>query len=521
MNKKWIIAITAVVIVGACILVGSRMARQAAQAQAAAVGETVTAVIGDLSASATAAGQLRPYREATLSLSTPGRVQQVKVREGDVVEAGDTLLQLDTTTLALNVTNAEQNLRLKEANLAALQEPANELDIAAAEAAVASAQANLADLMAGPSAEELAAYEATLRQSQASLASASASLGTAQNSVTESQILAAQAALTAAQLQQQAAQEANEENTNEQTHQALLQANQAVADAQAQLDSLQAGPDVSAAQGSVGAASARLAGAQANFNLQTGSANAAQIASAEAQVAQAEATLADLQAGATAEELAIAEAEVEQARLNLQDAQDALAEATVVAPFAGVVTAVHFNEGEFASGPVVEMVDNSQFKVILEVDEVDIGNLHVGQPATITLETWPDVEIPGEITAIAPSAASQTGSNLVIYEVHIGLEESELPIRVGMTANASLLTNEVKDVLLVPNQAINVDRDMGTYTVNLVVGEGTEETAVQETAVTIGLRDNRYTQILSGLQEGDELLITNDAPVGDVFAPEN
>jgi HlyD family secretion protein len=95
-----------------------------------------------------------------------------------------------------------------------------------------------------------------------------------------------------------------------------------------------------------------------------------------------------------------------------------------------------------------------------------------------------------------------------------------------MTANASLLTNEVKDVLLVPNQAINVDRDTGTYTVNLVVGEGTEETAVQETgvqetAVTIGLRDNRYTQILSGLNEGDELLITNDAPVGNVFEPEN
>ncbi len=514
MKKKWVITLTAVVIIVAILFAASRAAQRAAQTQAPAPGDTVAAFIGDLSARATAAGEVRPLQAATLSAATPARVQQINVRAGDSVQAGDVLMQLDTTMLALNVTIAEQNLYLKEVSLAALQEPANTLDILAAEAAVASAQANLDDLLAGPSAEEMAIYQAAVRQSEASLASASANLATVQGTIKESQIEAAQAALAAAQLQQQAAQEANQETPNEQTHQAMLQANEAVANAQAQLDTLLAGPDVGAAQGNVTAAAARLQGAEANFSVQTGGAKAAQIASAQAQLAQAEASLADLLAGPTAEEMAVATAEVEQARLSLADAQDALAKGTITAPFAGVVTAVVVSEGEFATGPVIEMVDPASLEVVLEVDEVDVGSLQVGQPATLTLETWPDVEIPGEIVTIATSASTQPGSSLVIYQVYLSLGHTDLPVRVGMTANANLITAEKKDVLLVPNQAINVDRSSGTYSVNLVVGEGTETTPV-----TIGLRDSSYTQILSGLNEGDELLITNSTPVGNFFGP--
>jgi HlyD family secretion protein len=492
--------------------VGSRAVQQAAEAQEPEPGEIVTAFIGDLSATATAAGEIRPWRQTTLSATSPGQVQAVNVRPGSTVEAGDLLVQLDTTNLALNVATAEQNLRLQEANLAALQEPANAMDIAAAAAAVASAQTNLDDLLAGPSAEEMAAYEASLRQSEASLASASASLASAQDTIKQSQIEAARAALEAARLQQESAQEINEDFANAQTHQALLQANQAVADAQAQLDALLAGPDTGAAQSNVAAAAARLDSAAANYNLQTGAANAAQVASAQAQLAQAQATLTGLQEGATAAQIAIATAEVAQARLNLEDAQQALTEASITAPFDGVVTAVHVSAGEFASGLVVEMADTAQFEVVLEVDELDIGRLHPGQSADLTLEAWPEESIAGEITAIAPIANAQAGSSLVIYEVHLTLGETDLPIRMGMTANANLITEAVENVLLVPNQAIHADRSSGTYTVTRVVGEENEEIPV-----TIGLRDSQYTQITGGLQEGDQLLISNGAPVGDVF----
>lgn len=512
MNKKWIILIGAVILIGACLFVGSRAAQRAAEAQEPEPGETVTAFIGDLSARATAAGEIRPWRQTTLSATSPGQVQEVNVRPGSTVQAGDILVQLHATNLALNVAAAEQNLRLQEADLAALQEPASEMDMAAATAAVASAQASLDDLLAGPSTEELAVYGASLRQSEASLASASASLASTQNTIKQSQIEAARAALEAARLQQESAQEINEDFANAQTHQALLQANQAVADAQARLDELLAGPDTGAAQSNVAAAAARLDSAEANYNLQTGAADAAQVASAQAQLAQAQATLATLQEAATAEQIAIATAEVTQAWLNLEDAQQALAAASITAPFDGVVTAVHVSEGEFASGPVVEMADTTQFEVVLEVDELDIGQLQIGQPADLTLETWPEEAIPGEIATIAPMANAQAGSSLVIYEVHLSLGETDLPIRLGMTANANLITEAVENVLLVPNQAINADRSTGTYTVTRVVGAENEEIPV-----SIGLRDSKYTQITSGLQEGDQLLISNGAPVGNVF----
>lgn len=515
MNKKWIIGLAAVIIIGAILYAGSRAAQQSAALQAPEAGETVQAFMGDLAASATASGQVTPQREATLSVTTPGRVQALHVREGDTVQSGDVLMELDAATLALNVANAQQSLRLQEANLASLLEPANEADIASAEAALGSAQANLDDLLAGPSAEEMAAYEANLRSSEASLSSAYANLASTQDSIKASQIQAAEAALAAARLQQQNAQEINEETPNEQTHQTLLEANQAVADAQANLNSLLEGPSLGAAQGSVAAAAARLEGSEANYNIQTSTVNTAQVASAEAQVAQAEANLQSLLAGPSDEDILIAEAEVEQARLNLEDAQEALAEATITAPFSGVVTAVHFSEGEFASGPVIELVDTSTLEVILEVDEVDVGSLSIGQPAIVTLETWPDTEIPSEITAISPVAATDTGSTLVIYEVHLGLDETSLPILVGMTANANLITAEMSDVLLVPNQAINADRETGTYTVNLLIAEG----EVEEIPVTIGLRDNLNTQITDGLQAGDELVISNGAPITDIFGP--
>jgi HlyD family secretion protein len=230
------------------------------------------------------------------------------------------------------------------------------------------------------------------------------------------------------------------------------------------------------------------------------------------QLAQAQAELAALIDGAPAAEIAAAEAEVEQARLSLAGAEAELAAATIRAPFAGVVTAVAVSEGEVASGAAVTLVDMDSLEVVLAVDEIDVGNLAAGQPALITLETWPDVAIDSEITAIAPGATTAPDSALVTYDVHLSLAQTDLPVRAGMTANANLITAQRENVLLVPNRAVNVDRQSGTYSVNLVAGDGT-----QEVPVTIGLRDSQHTQILDGLQAGDSLLITNSAPIEDLM----
>jgi HlyD family secretion protein len=118
----------------------------------------------------------------------------------------------------------------------------------------------------------------------------------------------------------------------------------------------------------------------------------------------------------------------------------------------------------------------------------------------VTLETWPDRELEGKVTAIAPKA--QTGSSIVNYEVHISLDVGDLPVRVGMTADADLITSRREDVLLVANKAITADRDTGTYYVYRKEGD-----TVKQVEISIGLRDKDHTEITAGLSKGDELVL--------------
>jgi RND family efflux transporter MFP subunit len=270
---------------------------------------------------------------------------------------------------------------------------------------------------------------------------------------------------------------------------------------------------LNAASADIAAASSNLAQAQANHDQLLAGSTDEQIAAAEASLAQAKSNLAALVDGPTAEELAIAEAELEQARLALADAQEALDKAAILAPFDGLVTGVNVSVGERAAANVIELVSN-KFQVVLSVDEIDVGLLAPGQEAVITLETWPDAEISGEIVSIAPSPGSN-GDGIVTYDVQISLEEQDqLPVRVGMTANARLITANTENALLVPNAAITADRQNNTYWVNLVTGSDEDGApVVEEVEVTIGFRDDDYTQILAGLDAGDQVL------VGELSAP--
>lgn len=476
--------------------------------------ETAVAFTGNLSASATASGQLLPQREAVLSASTAARVTQVAVRLGDVVQPGDLLVQLDTADLQFDLANADQSLALAQARLDDLLAAASDADIASAEAALASAQAQLDDLLAGPSDTEIALSEAAIASAQAQLNASLADLNSSQSSISQSQILAAEANLLAAQQQLDRAVEVNEDNPNEANHQARLQADQAVANAQAQLDALLAGPSVAASQSSVAAASARVDGSQIDLDSTLAGATAATIANAEAAVAQQEANLANLLAGPTTEQIRATEAELTQAELNLADAQEALADAAIVAPFAGVVTAVYVTEGEIASGPVLELVDSQSLAVVLSVDEVDIGSFALGQPAIVTLEAWPEREFDSEIVAIAPSA-SDASSALVTYDVHLAYQAEDLPTLIGLTANANLITAQREDVLLVPNAAITPDRAAGKYYVDVQQADG----SFRQVEVSIGLRDGENTQITAGLAEGDVLRLVTSQPTEEFTGP--
>ncbi|MCZ7668691.1 MAG: hypothetical protein M5U34_16595 [Chloroflexi bacterium] len=88
------------------------------------------------------------------------------------------------------------------------------------------------------------------------------------------------------------------------------------------------------------------------------------------------------------------------------------------------------------------------------------------------------------------------------YEVFLSLGETEPPVWVGMTANAHLLTDSFENVLLVPNEAINVDRNKGVFSVNRAITDANGKQTYEEVFITIGRRDGANTQILTGLAEG-------------------
>jgi HlyD family secretion protein len=521
--------------------------------------QAATAFIGDLTARASARGELVPRQDATLALALGGRVESVTVQVGDRVNEGDVLVQLETAALARAVRSAEQTLVIQEANLAELQRGPAQEDLVAAWAAVDSARTQVDALQEGPRAEEIAAAEASVRAAEAAVWAAAEQRDQVASGPTAADIAAAEAQLVQAELQHKLAREAHDATmtcvtvycvtvswdggsreicggspeeigipadlpvdlpidvspvesreycpalgpTEERARYNMEAAYKNLEAAQLTLDRLRAGADsnqLGAAQANVAAAAAQRDGAQAQLDLLQLGPTDANVAAARAQLAQVEATLATLTRGVSDEMLAIAEAQVEQARIALEEAEDNLAKASLTAPFDGVVTTILVSVGEYATGPAVELVNLDSLEVLLEVDEVDIGGVVVGQEAAVTLESWPDQTLTGRVISIAPKA--QTMTEIVTYEVRVTFDPDGLPALAGMTANAELVTAERQGVLLVPNRAIIANRETGIYTVNRIDGD-----RVTPVEVTLGLRDSRYTEIRGGLEEGDRVVV--------------
>jgi HlyD family secretion protein len=502
---------------------------------------------GELLVSVVATGSIVPREEVSLSFDLPGKVVQVWVETGDEVTAGDELARLDNTGLVFQVRQAEAALAAAQAQLDRLkagpreeEEAAEEASLKAAQANVESAEANLSDLVVGPDEHQIAAAEANLDAAGASLWLSTVQRDQIVEGASAAEIAAAEAARASALTQQKVALDTHEmtmkcvtlkvptpdgskqEKTicpalgtpEEQARFNLAAAEGALDAAQAQLDRLLAGPtqsQIDTGEANLSIVTAQRDAAQAQLaQLQAGS-SAGQLMAARANLAAktaqrdaAQARLDLLRAGADVHQIAAAQANVDQAQVAVKMAQAELETAMLITPFDGVVTAVNVQEGQVVSPavPAVTLADVSELQIVVGVDEIDVAEISEGQDVVISLDALPGQVISARVEKIAP-VASQTGSVLV-YQVIIVLDETGLPLRIGMSAAADITIDELEDVLLVPNWAIRFDRDTGATLANLV-----RTSTVEEVEIEIGVRGADSSQVLSGLEEGDVVVAGN------------
>ncbi|HPL26691.1 MAG TPA: efflux RND transporter periplasmic adaptor subunit [Anaerolineae bacterium] len=277
---------------------------------------------------------------------------------------------------------------------------------------------------------------------------------------------------------------------------------------QIQLDDLKAAPSaaqIEIARANLRRAAAVLQAAQSAYDRvaaggsASGSSEAAALESAKLDYETAKANFEQAIRGPTPSQIEIAEKSLEMAQLDLQNAQKRLEAVTVTAPFAGTVLQVNVREGETAYGAqVVRLADLATLEVSTQVDELDIGELEVGQEAEIRLDAFPGQVLSGRVARLTPGATPQRGT--VGYEAVISFAPGSLAVRPDMSANLRITTLTHDDTLLVPSRAVEA-RGRNKY-VRVV-----ENGRTRDVQVTTGLSDADSTEILDGLKEGQQVAV--------------
>jgi HlyD family secretion protein len=327
-----------------------------------------------------AEGKVVPVKGAALSFSVAGTVSQVLVSVGERVNAGTVIARLDTRQLELQLAQAEANLAAAQARHAQLKRGPSAQEVAAAQQALKSAEAAYENLL-HPLPNELIALKTDVEKAKAQVDRAQAAydrIGGDSNPFAA--MTMERAALQMAWLDYQ---------------KALALYNQRVNPSEAQIQ-------------------------QALAAIQTAKSNLARLTP-------------------TADDIAAAEANVQAARAARDLAADALARAQLVAPFAGEVVALDLRVGEQVGVgvPVARIADTTAFQVeTVDLTEINVINVKQGDPATITVDAIPELELTGKVASIRGYGENRQGD--IVYTIVITLDKQDPRLRWNMTAKVAI-----------------------------------------------------------------------------------
>jgi HlyD family secretion protein len=218
--------------------------------------------------------------------------------------------------------------------------------------------------------------------------------------------------------------------------------------------------------------------------------------------------------------LAEAEANLASAQAALDRSQTTLREATIRCPMDGIVLVRDREVGDgissilTAGGNATQLMtlgDLSEMYIEARVDEVDLGKISVGMPALISVDAHRGRSLDGVVTRIAPAGSVDT-NGIVTFEVRVTVEDPDRLLRPDMTADARLVMGRREGALTLPQRALRRGQE-GRWTVNRIVGTGDAQ-AIEPAVVEIGLSDGLQTEIVSGLGDGDRVLLPAEGPQG-------
>jgi len=413
--------------------------------------EQLTEVVrGDLIVTVSGSGNIEVADEAQLAFGIAGRIDEIYVEEGDEVSKGQLLARLETDTLELAVIQAE---------------------VAKTQTQVAVTQAEVAVTQA----------EVAMTNAQVALQTAEDNLETAQDLYAEPEILTARLAVNQAEsyltyATNQLAQASTTKDIKTWTNE-VAYAEEKFRAAQVTLNKILAGPDTKEV------AIARLQVTSANQSLQ---------------LAEQSLELAEQSLTMNEQSLTLAEQSLGQAKKQFD-------EAVITAPFDGLVAGIWASDGDIIPSPsmgakiVIYLIDPTSIELVVQVDEIDITDVTVGQRAIIEVDALPTIQFEGEVSFVGLLPTVQAGVRLYDTRIEFDVPEGS-GIRVGMSATADIIIAERSNVLLVPDRAVKQD-SQGTSVVDVVIDGNTEERAV-----VTGVSDGFDIEIVEGLREGDVIV---------------
>ncbi len=464
-RRSWILnSILGVVLLA--VIVGVWFTVRKSAPTAAVSSRTATVQTGSVTATVTGSGNLASARTSSLSFGASGKVTKVYVEAGDKVTGGAKLATIDTAS-------AQQNLKAAQAQLVSAQAQYDDA-------------ADSASTSAAGQADAIDAARLSLSSSNAAVKSAQQQLK--DDTTTQNQLVAeAESALSKGGTQSRVdAANATRHQVIARDQQGILQAKAQVATAKSNLAKAKSGGSTSGSSSS--------------------SSSTAQIASAEVSV--------------------------EEAKSSVQDAKDALADTTVTAPFSGTITAVNGQVGDqvsagsssssagsnsststdstsaaggtastgsstsassTSSSAFITMASEDSLDVTASIAEADIGNVKVGQDATVTLAATGDAA-DGKVTQVAPEGT--TSNNVVQYSVTVTISDPPSSARLGNSVSVVITTGTADNVLTLATSAITTTGNRSTVQ---VLKNGAPVTTLIQT----GLKGTSSTEITSGLSAGD------------------